>query len=244
MNFSNMGKIALNYIKVNAPELLTGFAVVGVGATAYLAHRAGEKRQQRVVIEDDNKIQKLKREAEQNWDLYVPPVVVGTITVGLIVGSNRVGNKRTAAALAAYSFAERTLQEYKKHVVDEIGEKKAQKIQDKMAEERMKKTYDSAMPIIGDGSFLCHEAFTDRYFQCDYETLRRACNVINHKAQTGGLTTVTLDEFYDEIGLPYTSVSGRMGWKAERLMELIVTSALTPDNRPCLSFEYNYCDPL
>lgn len=244
MNFNNLGAKALDYIKTNSPELLTGLAIAGLGATAYFAHRAGEKRGERPVAAGDTPIEKGKNEIQQNWDIYVPPVTFGLITTACIIGSNRAANKRTAVALAAYGMVEKTFQEYKRHVVEEIGEKKEQKIQDKMAEERLKKTYDSSMPVIGDGSFLCHEAMTDRYFQCDYESLRRAANVVNHRAMAGGLEKAYLDDFYDEVGLPYTSLSGKMGWRNDRLMELIFTSVLTPDNKPCLSFEYNYCEPL
>lgn len=245
MNISFLGKQALNYIKINSPEILTGLAVVGVGATAYLAHRAGAKRAERVVIEDDHLPTKIKREVEANWDLYVPPVVSGIATIGFIVGSNRAGNKRTAAALAAYSLTEKAFSEYKRHVIDEIGEKKEKAIRDKAAEERVAKTYDSSAPVVvGDGNVLCHEQYTDRYFMCEMETLRRAQNVVNHRVQTGGLTVCPLDDFYDEIGLPYTSNSGKVGWRAERLMELDFTSVLTGDGKPCLSFSYNYVQPI
>jgi hypothetical protein len=243
MNFNLMAKQAINYLKINSPEILTGLAIVGV--TAVLSHRAGVKRSERPPVEADSAVEQIKGEIDANWDVYIPAIVAGVSTVCFVVGSNRAGNKRTAAALAAYSFTEKAFTEYKRHVVDEIGEKKEKAIRDKAAEDRIAKTYDSSAPVVvGDGNVLCHEAYTDRYFMCEMETLRRAMNTVNHRAQTGGLTVCPLDDFYDEIGLPYTSNSGRVGWRAERLMALEFTSVLTGDGKPCLSFTYNYVDPL
>lgn len=245
MNLDLAAKQAFNFIKTNSPELLTGLAVVGVGATAYLAHRAGKARSERPETTGDTPVKRALNEVENNWDLYTPAVLVGAATVGAIVFSNRAGNKRTAVALAAYSMTEKAFTEYKKYVVDEVGEKKEKAIRDKAAADRVNKTYDSAAPVVvGDGNVLCHEAYTDRYFMCDAESLRRAVNVVNHRALTGGLTTCPLDDFYDEIGLPYTSNSGRVGWTADRLMDLELTAVKTADDKPCLSFTYNYISPL
>lgn len=245
MSLDILAKQALNFVKTNTPELLTGLAVVGVGATAYLAHRAGKSRGDRPDAVGDTPIKRVLNEVETNFDLYAPAAAVALVTTVCIVGSNRAGNKRTAVALAAYSMTEKAFTEYKKYVVDEIGPKKEKAIRDKAAEARVAKTYDSAAPVVvGDGNVLCHEQYTDRYFMCEMETLRRACNTVNHRAQTGGLTTCPLDDFYDEIGLPYTSNSGRVGWRAERLMDLDFTSVLTADGKPCLSFNYNYVEPL
>lgn len=254
MNFSFLGKQALNFVKVNAPELLTGLAIVGVGATAYLTDRAARKSQRdmdAVMASDaplsamDPPREQIKRKLAICLPHYAPAIGTGLATVACIVGSNRAGNKRTTAALAAYSLTEKAFSEYKRHVIDEIGEKKEKAIRDKAAAERLNKTYDSASPIVvGDGSVICYEMYTDRYFMCDIETLRRAQNTVNHKAQTGGLTTCSMDEFYDEIGLPYTTNSGRSGWRAERLMTLEFTSVLTPDGKPALAFDYNYVTPL
>ena len=254
MNFGVLGKQALNYLKGNAPELLTGLAVVGVGATAYLTDRAARKAQKDVeaawaadapMSNLDPPMEQLKRKVVISLPHYVPAIVAGVATVGCIIGSNRSGNKRTAAALAAYSLTEKAFTEYKRHVVEQIGEKKEKAIRDKAAAERVAKTYDSAAPVVvGDGNVLCHEQYTDRYFMCEMETLRRAQNVVNHRAQTGGLTVCPLDDFYDEVGLPYTTNSDRVGWRAERLMELDFTSVLTGDGKPCLSFSYNYVEPI
>lgn len=254
MNFNELGKQALHYIKGNAPELLTGVAVVGVGVTAYLTDRGARKAQKAVeevwasdapMSNLDPPLEQLKRKAQIMLPHYAPAIAAGTVTIACIITSNRSGNKRTAAALAAYSLTEKAFTEYQRHVVQEIGEKKEKAIRDKAAADRVAKTYDSAAPIVvGDGNVLCHEQYTDRYFMCEMETLRRAQNVVNHRAQTGGLTVCPLDDFYDEVGLPYTSNSGRVGWRAERLMELDFTSVLTGDGKPCLSFSYNYVEPI
>jgi hypothetical protein len=55
---------------------------------------------------------------------------------------------------------------------------------------------------------------------------------------------VNLDEFYECIGLPYTSQSNTYGWDSNKLMELEFSTTLTNDGVPCLAFEYSYLKPI
>ena len=74
------------------------------------------------------------------------------------------------------------------------------------------------------------------------ETLRRAENQLN-KLIVNDLY-VTLDEFYDILGLPGTSVSQSVGWNSDRLMELQFSTVISEDGEPCLAFDYNYVKPI
>jgi hypothetical protein len=71
--------------------------------------------------------------------------------------------------------------------------------------------------------------------------LRKAQNEVNALLVESGY--VPLFEFYERIGLPYTSASGELGWEI-KLMDLRFSSCLSENGEPCLAFEYNYVKPI
>jgi len=81
-----------------------------------------------------------------------------------------------------------------------------------------------------------------RYFACDIEKLRKTQNELN--ARLIKHDYATLDDFYYMLGLRQTTVSGTMGWTSDKMMELIFSTTLSDDGRPCLTFEYNYTKTL
>src|SRR5690606_4664904 len=56
--------------------------------------------------------------------LYAPAVTVGTATLGCFDGSNRIRNRRNLALTAAYSVVEKSFNDYRARVREELGEEK------------------------------------------------------------------------------------------------------------------------
>jgi hypothetical protein len=74
------------------------------------------------------------------------------------------------------------------------------------------------------------------------EKLRRANNELNSKLLKHDYAT--LDDFYYMLGLSPTTTSGNIGWQSDKLMDLIFSTTLSDDGRPCITFEYNYTKTL
>lgn len=148
------------------------------------------------------------------------------MTICCIIGSSKASGKRTAAAVTAYSLTERAFSEYKDKVVEQMGVGKEQKIRDDMAQEKVANNPPSSkdVVILGPGYVLCCELFTGRYFRSNMETLKQAEVAIRRKITQDAY--VALDEFYELIGLPYTSNSSYIGWDSDKLMELKFTTTL------------------
>lgn len=109
-----------------------------------------------------------------------------------------------------------------------------------MAESRVTNTPPGTI-IAGSGTVLCCELYTGRYFQSDMQALAKAVNEINAKLNRHDYAT--LDDFYYEVGLEFTKVSGHTGWDSSRLLELEFSSILH-DGKPVLAFDYNYVKGL
>jgi hypothetical protein len=129
-------------------------------------------------------------------------------------------------------------EEYREKIVEKIGEKRERTARDEIAQEQIRQNppNNSQIFITDNGTQLCYEAFTGRYFLSDMETLRQAMNDVNATILHDG--EACLSDFYVLVGLPMTTQSDLVGWNTDKLLELHFTAALTTDNRPCISMNY------
>lgn len=241
-------------LSVNPTTLLTGMGVSGVVTTAYLTGRASFKAAQ--LIERDRLIREaeanrripgggyeeatVKEKAKLIWPLYVAPVSVGATTITSIVMANHVASKKVAALAVASGISDRALQEYKQKVIEKLGEKKETDIRDEIAQDRVNRNPPSSSEVIlaGTGEVLCFDQLTGRYFQSSVEKIRQAeikinYDILNHMY-------ASLSSFYDEIGLPPTPYSDTVGWNGNERFEVLFSTVLSTDNRPCLAIDFSY----
>lgn len=230
-------------INNNSPSILSAVAIGGVFTTAFYAVK--NHQQATDLLEEDPDLgeghERIVNYVRATWQCYIPTAVSGTVTVASILGANRIGHRRAAAAQAAFVVAERAYAEYRDQIIEEFGKQKDESIRGKIAENRLKENKPEIV-IAGPGNVLCCELYTGRYFMSDMETLRRAENELN--ARLLNQDQACLEDFYDMVGLFPTSYSGEIGWTSDKLMKLEFTTVLSEDGRPVLAFEYNYHRPL
>ena len=240
----------LRNIKSNSSLILSVAAGVGTITTAVLVAKASFQAAE-LITEHElqnapaiNQKERLRGRTKLVWKLYIPSAISTVSTIVCIVGANRMESKKTIAATAALAFTERAYSEYRDKVVEEFGTRKDQSIRDKVVADQIanKPAPSQDVLVTGPGNVLCCELFTMRYFACDMEKLRRAVNTLNEKLLKHDYAT--LDDFYYLIGLSPTTASGNLGWTSGKLMELVFSTALSDDGRPCITFEYNYTKPL
>lgn len=249
MNLGNLVNNLIKSVKSNSPEIMTALGVGGVLTTSYLVAKATFTASE-IIISNENEDppsddvkERFKERARQTWRLYIPAGISGAATIFCVVGSSRAYSKRATAAVTAYSLSEMAFNEYREKVVEQIGKNKEQKIRDDIVQDHVTNNPpNKEVVILSGGQVLCCELFTHRYFRSDMETLRKAQNDINEKIIN--TLYVTLDDFYDLIGLTNTSNSSKLGWDSDKLMELEFCSVLSGNGEPCLAFDYNYVKPL
>lgn len=250
MTLGNIFNNLVKTVKSHSPEILTALGASGVVTTAYLSAKASFKAAELIEVEKQDRyynkesdLLTTKEKAVLVWKCYIPTGLVGTATVVCIMGARQASANRTAAAVAAYSLTERAFSEYKEKVVEQIGKNKEQRVRDDIAQDKVTDSPPSKeVVILGNGHVLCCDLYTHRYFRSNIETLRKAQNDIN--ARLNNEVYVVLDEFYDLIGLPFTSHSGYVGWESDKLMELKFSTVMAEDGEPCLAYEFNYIAPV
>jgi hypothetical protein len=234
-------KAARNTASKHSPEILTGIGIAGMITTTVLAVKATPKA---LKLMDDARYDKeedltVPEKVKVTWKCYIPATLLGLASVGCLIGANSVNLRRKAALATAYKLSETALAEYKEKVIETVGEEKAKDIRSAIAKDKMEKNpvTKSEVIITDKGESLFCDSISGRYFKSDMNTIEKAVNTINRRLLNE--MSVSLTEFYSEIGLSPTSLSEELGWNMnEGQIEIDFSSQITDDGRPCIYIEY------
>lgn len=230
------------WTKKHSPEILTGIGITGMFSMTVMAVKATPKAMR--LIEEKKREEQVDalsvgETIKVAWKPYVPVILTGALSTACLIGANSVNTRRNAALAAAYKLSETALAEYKEKVVETLGEKKEKEVRDKVAKSKVENNPPKSNEVIltGKGKTLCFEVISGRYFESDIDTIKQVENKINHKLLRDN--TLSLSEFYYELGLTATSISDDMGWRVDNgLINLDFSSQLTPEGEPCVVIDY------
>lgn len=161
--------------------------------------------------------------------LYGPSVLLATASIGCIVGSNRILNKRNVALAAAYKAVDKSFKDYRSRVVERFGEKldkelryniKAKEVEEVTTDENGnevvgKKTVDTAdydpnayspYSIVFDDGNTGWDPDPERtkYFLIQQQ------NWANERLKANG--HLFLNEVYDMLDVRRTKAGAQVGW--------------------------------
>lgn len=236
--FGNVGK----FLQKNAPAILTGVSVAGVVSTAMMAVKATPGAMYAVedAEEEKNDILTKKELIQTVAPHYAPAAILGATTIACILGLNSVHARRNAALASLYTLTESTLKDYKEKVLEEVGVKKALKIDDDVAKEKLKKNPISKNEVFltGSGDTLCYDAMSGRYFRSEIETIRQAQNNFNSDLLNGHSIWMSINDLYYELGLKPIKLGDYVGWTSDKLLEMMFTSMIAENGDPCVVIQY------
>lgn len=173
------------------------------------------------------------------WKTYLPTVLMGSISVACIIGSNRISMRRNAALASLYGLTEAAFKEYQHKVVETIGKNKETKVRDDIAADHVKNRPVGQNEIIftGKGEVMCMDELSGRYFKSDVDKINKAINEMNYHLRHENFLSV--NEFYDEIGLSHTPLGDDLGWDIDKgEIEVSFSAQLTDTNEPCIVLNY------
>lgn len=254
MNKQTLVKLAKDMrtsLSRHSPEILMGIGIAGMVTTTIIAVKATPKALRLV----EEKKEELEVEAltpvdvvKTTWKCYIPAVTSGALSVACLVCSNSVNARRHAALATAYKLSETAYAEYRDSVVETIGEKKERTVRDKIAEKHVQENPVNKTEIIvtGKGQTLCLDPLSGRYFYSSRDKIDHAINRLNHEINTSPFDTegVTLNDFYDEIGIDGTAIGDNLGWNLRTgLIEWhpgaqIVNEGDEHEGEPCMVIEF------
>ena len=243
LSLKNMANDVKSAMVKNAPGILVGVGIVGMAGTTILAVRATPK----AIMLIEAKTQELEVESltpvetvKTTWKCYIPAAVTGAMSTACLIGASSVSARRNAALATAYNLTRVALNDYKDAVVETIGEKKEQVVRDAAAKKKIERdpVTNTEVVVTERGTTLCYDAVFGRYFRSDIDTIKRAVNELNRSIVSS--MYASLNEFYDEIGLPPIEIGDKLGWNMDDgQIEVDFSSQLAADGTPCLVISFN-----
>lgn len=228
-------------IKDNGPEILTGIGITGMITSTVLAVKSTPKALNLISEAEYEKGDELNKKEiiKTCWRCYVPSTLVATASIGCLIGANTINNKRKAILVTACKLTQSAFTEYKDKVKEVVGEETEQKIRDEIAKDKVNKNpAPSEVIVTGNGSVLCYDSISGRYFQSDVESIRKAENTLNRRLMND--IYCSLNDFYDLLGLSYTSIGEEVGWNVDDgMIEIEFSSTISEDNKPCIVIDYS-----
>lgn len=241
-------------IKKHSPEILLTAGTVGVVVSGVMACKAtlkvneilDESKQQidtiHSVAADPNMAEKYTAEdgkkdlaivytqtAVKMIKLYGPSVGLGVVSLGCMIGSNRILSKRNVALAAAYTAVDKSFKEYRSRVVERFGKQldkelryniKAKEIEevskDENGHEVVKKkvvdvidddpnTYSPYSIVFDDGN----EGWDPDPERTKFFLIQQQ-NWANERLKAKG--HLFLNEVYDMLGARRTKAGAQVGW--------------------------------
>lgn len=259
--------ISMSMIKAwfgkNQPALMLGVGIAGMVTTTVLAVRGHMKAKEKVdeVLHSDMDLDQYAKLArtdkkgrchikkrywiKKTWKCYIPAAVTGSLSIACLIGSYSINHRRNAALASSLAVSEAAMTEYQKHVVDTIGEEAEKGIREKFQADQIKKSGpllkqpdENHEYMDGAHCVNCYESTTQQKFWASKEDIRRAVNNLNQERLTGFGGQVSLNDFYNEIGITATSIGDTLGWDIDHPIDVDI-SAVEVDGIPCL-----YINPM
>ena len=239
-------------LKKHSPEILLAAGVVGVVASGVMACKATLKVQEIVedakgkidtiheVSNDPSMAEKYTEEdskkdlaivytqtAVKMIKLYGPSVALGVASLGCMIGSNRILNKRNVALAAAYTAVDKSFKEYRGRVIERFGKQmekelryniKAEEIEEVSVDEKGKEvTKKPTVEVMDPNSYSQYSIVFDdgntgwdpdpeltKYFLIQQQ------NWANDRLKAKG--HLFLNEVYDMLGAKRTKAGAQVGW--------------------------------
>ena len=231
--------------KQHSPEILIGLGITGAASSVIFAVKATPK----AMILLDQKKQELgveKLEAKEivktAAPVYIPTAVSFGVSVACIVGASSMNARRNAALTAAYTMSESALRTYRDKVLETVGEGKEREIRQAAAIEQQQKTPEAQTVVVNNeaGQLKCFDSLSGRYFTATKNQIDKAVNEFNRQLRDD--MRISLNEWYDLVGLDQNKLGDMLGWDIDRgYIETCYASRLDEEGMPCLVV--NYVEP-
>ena len=245
MNIKTMAKSVWAGAKKHSPEILIGMGIAGAASSVIFAVKATpkamfllEEKRQELGVEKLEAKEIIKTAAP----VYIPTAVSFGVSVACIVGASSVNARRNAALTAAYTLSESTLRTYRDKVLETVGENKEREIRQKAAIEQQQSTPEPQTLVVSSaaGQLKCFDSLSGRYFVSTKNEIDKAVNEFNRQLRDD--MRISLNDWYDLIGLDTNKLGDMLGWDIERgYVETCYASRLDEDGLPCLVV--NYVEP-
>lgn len=249
-SIAKLGKMGLAAMNRNLPSVLSGAAIAGIVATVWTTYKAAPEINGALDCAKSDKADKFNEEqtdadnisandvtlsAWETFKAVAPyvwkPAACVAFSAGCVIAANVLNVQRLTMLAGAYKLSEKKLKEYEEKAKELLGEKKATELHDEVVKGMCDTPYDEATVVkTGKGDALFYDEFSGRYFRSSVEAIRTAEGNVNRAAACGEF--VSLNTFYEELGLPQIKFGNDFGWGGY--------NDCVSNTAPCLDIDITY----
>lgn len=211
------------YFKNHSPTILSIIGAVGVIGTAVLAVTATPKAIKRLEQAKNEKGENLTKFETViiAGPVYIPTTLIGISTIVCVLGANVLNKRQQASLISAYALLEESYKEYRNTAKKVYGDDADEKIIAEMTNDAYISCdgwylYDPEHDKDSD-RVLFYDFYSQRFFNAPMGQVINAEYHINRNLQLRG--EVTVNEFYDFLGLGQIPGGDNIGWMLDDLME-------------------------
>ena len=196
------------FLEKNSTKILTVLGATGVVVTSVLAVRATPKA---IALLEDKKreldVDKLKSIdiIKTVWKPYIPAIISGCSTIICIFGIEYLSSKRQASLMSAYALLDNAYKEYQNGVKETYGDDADINVKHEIVRTKYNeytREYEDLLLFFDFNSMRYFEATMD-------EVMRAECMFLE---SLHNKKYAFLNEYYDYLGIPYTSYGYQVGW--------------------------------
>lgn len=210
------------YLRNHSPTILSGIASVGVIASTVMAIKATPKALRLLEDATNEKNDKLSKieVIRIASPAYIPTVITCLSTIICILGANALNRKQQASLMSAYALLNDSFKKYRDAANSVYGDDADSKIKAEVA----KKTYiyhdgysiyDPDMDFENE-KLLFYDFYSQIYFNTTLAAVINAQYHLNRNLMLRGY--VTINEFYDFLGIDIIENGNDVGWSMDYLM--------------------------
>lgn len=233
----NAGRKVMKVTVKHSPKILTSLGVVGTVSTAVMTGKAAVKARDVIAaheMDDELRVEKWEEnkktksfdvqvyyrertfteKAKLTWRIWAAPVLMGGATISCIIGANTISTRRNLALAAAYSMSEEAAKEFKDKVIETVGEKKVNKMENEIMQDKVvsnPEPDEENITYTGDGEQLIYDAWNGRYFKSSQQEIDKKINMLN-KRMCRTKDACTANDLYEILGLPPVDKGDDFGW--------------------------------
>lgn len=229
-------------INKNLPTIFSACSGIAFTGAAITSFRAGTKAADilKNLPEKETKKEQIIEDAKALGPVVWLPATLWFAGATFLYLSNKEYLKRLAVIGLAYTVAEKKSDDIVDKVKETFGEKKADKVQSDISQDKVSNGdwNDDSIFLTGRGTYLCKDGWSGREFRSDIENIKTAVNELNSDFLRNG--SASLNEFYAYLGLEPVQYGDELGWSRDYddLITIDYDSCLTPSGEPCIMLRY------
>lgn len=209
---------------MNRRIILNTLSIIGIVATPILAISGTIKAIDKVKNIENISTRELIKSA---LPCYVPTITVMLATGVCVVLNDRMNRRDYLTLSTLYGITNKTLQEYRAKVI-ELDENTVD-VYECVEEIKQKDNHKSEQ-------YMMYDIKSDRYFDIEMNRLLDAVDRIYLKLEHHDF--VSLNQFYELLGLPPTSLGENVGWYTND-DQLLVYLTVSYNDRECILIDVN-----